>query len=242
MANVRQAPQISPGELAKLQQLVNATPVAERFRINLPPGYLINQKTGRVEYTAMNPDGGWFERNILSKPEIMLPAVLSGGTLAGLAMGPNAGLSALSSAGHAAVAGSGAELAAAAGAPAATAASIFGGGGAAAGGAAGATGSGAAAQAGNRLAGATSTAGMSAIEKAILALSSTIPALIAGKQTPEQASLYGKQKDILALQESRMRQQDPLYQAVQRLAMSILPTYAQNGPRIGPALPPTGGA
>jgi hypothetical protein len=86
------------------------------------------------------------------------------------------------------------------------------------------------------------TTGLSAIEKAILALSASVPALMASKTSPEETALMNQQKNLLALQESRLRQQDPLYQAVQRLSLSILPTSAQTGPRVGPELPPLGGS
>lgn len=161
-------------------------------------------------------------RGSVVKPLLAAAAVFATGGLLGGAFAPAA---AATDAGTAMIGGTGAGVGAGAGTSAAMA-------GTAAGTAAGAG--------GRAVADGVKTAtdsGLSAIEKALLALSGVAPALMAGKTNPDQSALMQKQRDILGIQESRMRQQDPLYQAVQRLSMSILPTYAQNGPRIGPELP-----
>lgn len=208
MANPRQAPKVSPAEIAQLEATIARTPPAERYTIALPPGYKL-QPNGKLKYTAMNPDGNWLTRNVISKPQIMLPAVLGGAAALGSFIGGGAsaatnaasGIGAMGSGAGAMEAGAGAAAAGTAGAAAGTAASQA----------------------------AKGWTGNKYVNDAIDAATSAIPAVAGLAGAGSQPGTSPEASALLDQQRARMEQANPLYASLLQTVFNRLPTASRQG-------------
>lgn len=185
--------------------------------IEIPPGYRL-ERDGRLKYVAVDNSQPWY-----NNAKIMIPLILGGGFAAG------GGLGALG--GGAADGG----LSASVGAPAATEASIFGSPAATASAAAAAAGGGS--EVARRAGDVARHVGTSAVEgtsdrllNAAFSALAGLPAML-GKNGPsdEERAYQSQATRLLGQQEQRTQFQNPLYEAVTKMAHGLLPNMGNNG-------------
>lgn len=171
--------------------------------------YFVNPNDGQLE-----PHGGWAGLSNKTRAAIIAAAAAAGGY----------GLYAAGAFGGGGAAGAGAGAGTGGGAASATGAGAAGVGAAGAG-AAGAAGAGSAAA---NIAATVPSLGSSLTQAALAALSG-LPGALAGRSqpSPEEAELMRQALDMQKLQQRRIEFQNPLFEAVNQLAMSRLPTAQQ---------------
>lgn len=71
--------------------------------------------------------------------------------------------------------------------------------------------------------------GLDQILKMIPALAASVPAIVGSRETDADKQLKQRQLALLDLQQKRLTDQDPLFQAVQRMSMDMLPIAYKGG-------------
>lgn len=209
-------PQVPSAQIAQLEAAIHRVPQQDRspyilqtkYGIQIPAGYRLDEKSGKLNYVALSTDQYSGITNVL-RPEIALPAVIGGGFGLGSLLGGGAGAAA-SGAGAAAI-------------PSDVAGTTLGATGGLVPGLSSAGDAGAAGATGAAAAGAGGGLGSRLLNTAITGLAG-LPGLLGNNGPSDQEKALTSQiQQLLQQQQQRTQYQNPLYEAVTQMAYGLLP-------------------